>query len=737
MISELLHILFGAAFTVAVCVAAGALLLRRLRIALEDGEEHLFRFLAGSACVSLAVFLLAVLHQARKGVFLWAGCAVIAAAVAFARRGSAAGRFPELPRRWKAFFWTVFAAFFLVYFFHALAPETSPDGSGYHLGDVLRTWQARGFRWDYHSLYAAMPKGIEMLFLVAYSFGGFSSAALVHLAFQTALPLLIVCYGRRFGCPRAAVFAAIAVYASPVVGITGASAYNDLAVATLGYAGFFLLQVWNENKESKWLLLLGILCGFAVAVKYTAAVIPLYVAIFVAWRGQTASKRLQGIAVIALSSSICILPWILRDWFWLGNPAAPFLNSWFPNPWIYPGTERLYLQGLRYYPKVNHWWNIPLEVIVRGGLVPGMLGPVFLLTPMALLPWRQKRGQGLLLASLVFSVPSLLNTETRFWIPVLPFVALGIGLALAKWPRVLAAVAVAHALLCWPGILTLYAHPYAWCIRDIPVRAALRLTPEQDYIVARIPEYALGPVLEREVPVGGKVFSFAGRPEAYLNRDIIVGYESAPGTLAGDILMTPLEHGPSTVRRFRFTPVAARGVRVVETARADVFWSVAELRAFLAGRELPRVPAWRLSAKPNPWDVQLAFDNSYATRWRTWQAMRPGDRIEIDFGRLEELDQVAIESTYINESKLKVEVMAADGSWSPAAAEATDERLAPPTGLRRAATAELLVRGIGWLLINDTDSVAADLVRHPEYWGVTEIGRAGIVRVYRINPGAH
>jgi hypothetical protein len=40
-------------------------------------------------------------------------------------------------------------------------------------------------------------------------------------------------------------------------------------------------------------------------------------------------------------------------------------------------------------------------------------------------------------------------------------------------------------------------------------------------------------------------------------------------------------------------------------------------------------------------------------------------------------------------------------------------------------------------MINDTDSIAADLARYPEYWGVTEIGRAGVVRLYRINPGTH
>ena len=82
---------------------------------------------------------------------------------------------------------------------NALAPEISPDGSGYHLGNVARMWRNHGFVWDYHSMYSYFSQGIEMLFLVAFSFGRHSSAALVHFAFLCTLPLLMVCWGRRFG----------------------------------------------------------------------------------------------------------------------------------------------------------------------------------------------------------------------------------------------------------------------------------------------------------------------------------------------------------------------------------------------------------------------------------------------------------------------------------------------------------------------------------------------------------
>ena len=60
-------------------------------------------------------------------------------------------------------------------------------------------WRNHGFAWDYHSMYAYLSQGTEMLFLVAFTFGRHSAAALVHFTYLCTLPLLMVCWGRRFG----------------------------------------------------------------------------------------------------------------------------------------------------------------------------------------------------------------------------------------------------------------------------------------------------------------------------------------------------------------------------------------------------------------------------------------------------------------------------------------------------------------------------------------------------------
>ena len=90
-------------------------------------------------------------------------------------------------------------------------------------------------------------------------------------------------------------------------------------------------------------------------------------------------------------------------------------------------------------------------------------------------------------------------------------------------------MALLQAFLCWPAIMDTYCDRNAWRVRGFPFRAALRLEPESQYIASHVGDYALKAAIDQAVPVHGRIFSFAGRAAAYLDRDIIVGYESTQG----------------------------------------------------------------------------------------------------------------------------------------------------------------------------------------------------------------
>ena len=281
---EVIRILFGAAFTLVVSVVFGQLFLWRLRISLNKGEATAFAFLSGAALASVAVFFLCLVSMARWSVFLLVGLGTVA---------WWGWRFRPLVRRRKqqahvAWFNSYFVPFYLalavflfIYFINSLAPALSPPGATDHLGNIARIWQQHGFAWNYSTALSALPQGTEMLFLLAYSFGRDSSAALVHLFFLITLALLIVCYGKRFGFPKGGAFAAVLVVSAPVVGEAGVSADNDLALAALVFGVVYLLQVWDENKDVNLLISIGLLSGFASAVRYSGVLSLLFAAGFV------------------------------------------------------------------------------------------------------------------------------------------------------------------------------------------------------------------------------------------------------------------------------------------------------------------------------------------------------------------------------------------------------------------------------------------------------------------------
>jgi hypothetical protein len=729
---DVLSILFGGGFTVAVATALGSLVLGVLRVRLHRIEAALFQFIVGAGCLSFLTALLCLAHAARKGVFQWGGAAVLLAAWWVSRGRPPRRELPAVPLKWWAAFWGVFLAFGTFFLFTALAPEISPDGSGYHLGNVVRIWRNHGFVWDYHSMYSYFSLGTEMLFLWAFSFGRHSAAALVHFAFYLTLPWMLICWGRRFGHWKAGFFAAILLFVAPVIAKDGASAYNDLAVVTVIFAVFYLLQVWDETREYNLLILIGLLSGVAYAAKYTAFLAFPFAVTWI-WR----HSRGKGIGQIwmltrvAIPAAVIVAPWVLRNWFWLGNPLAPFMNSLFPNPYYHPGMEHIYAETLKHYIGIKHYWQIPLELTVRGGLVDGVFGPVLLLFPVALFACRFKVGRQLLAGALVFAVPAYFNVGSRFLIPCLPFLTLAIGIVLSEIPGALAMLALFEALVCWPPVVSTWCAPWTWRIASPPVDAAFRRAPAEAYMRKWLSDSALKTTVEAFVPKGQKVFSFAGRPEAYIDRDIVVSYESVLGNLVNDVLWTPQAHLPGSQLHFKMLPITTRGIRVVNMASNDAFWTVAELRIYSQGRELPRSPDWRLSAKPNGWEAQLAFDNNFATRWSTWQAMSPGDRIQVDFPTPQTVDDVVLECDPAWEAKVEVHILH-NGRWVPITNTFEVVKQGPPPGIRLAAAREVKDLGIHYILMNEGDLVYQEASKNATYWGFTELAKVDATHFYRI-----
>lgn len=730
-----LSILFGCLFTVVTAWALGTVLLRRLSLVFYRWEERLLAFLVGSACLSVIIFVLCAARLAWKSLFLILGVAIIGYAVRSGAHRFRGDPFPPLPRLWLWAFLVPFCAFTYLYFFNALAPETSPDGMAYHLGVIAKYQRAHGFVRITTDIYASLSEGIEMLFLFAFEYGRHSAAALVHFSFFLCLIFLILCYGRRIGRPAAGVAAAIFTYASPVIGFDGSIAYIDVGLAAVVFGLFYLLQIWDEDRNPKWLVPIAILTGFSYAVKYTAFVAIPYALGFIAWKSWRARKPvIRPVLVVSVLALAFILPWMAKNWIEVANPFSPFANRLFPNPYVHIWFEDYYRKFLRVY-SLTSYWQIPLQVTVRGDLTAGLLGPIFLLSPLALLALRFRAGRQLLLAALIFGLTYVTNVGTRFLIPAIPFLSLALALSLSKIEWLLAALMGVHAIACWPRVAPLYASPAAWRPLAISPKAGLRIQREEAYLSGH-GEYDLARMIEQFVPKDEKVFTFTQPGTSYTTRQLLVGYQGALNETLQDILWIPMirDFQPTRLLKFQFPPLEMRRLRVVETADLPASqWSVTELRVLLDGRELPRDPAWRLTAQPNPWEIQLAFDNSPATRWRTWEPTKPGMFVQIDFGHAQKLDSVVVESSGdTSAAKIRLEGLGMDGKWKIIADNPAESSRPNRISLRQAATAELKARGIRYLLVTDDNIGASDFRLNSKLWGMKVLGQHGSARLFYI-----
>jgi hypothetical protein len=496
--------LFGAAFTVSACYATGALLLARLRVTLKPAEKLPLTFLLGAACLHLSVFLLLALHVAYKPVLFVLLAGLIGAAIwrNKSRTHFATGYWFGVPWTVRILFGLIFAAFTVVYFANGWAPEVSADGSGYHLGVVSRYVRSHGLDRITTSMYASLSEGVEMIFVPAFAFGRHSAAALVHLAFAVALALAIFAYGRRAGNAWAGGAAALLTYLSPVVGKDASSAYIDLGVAAIAFAVFYWIEIWDTNRDPGLLIPIGLLAGYTYATKYTAAVMVLYALGFVAWR----SRKIRPLLVVGACAAVMMAPWMIKDWIFVQNPVAPFASDIFRNPYLHVMSIQTWAEYLRNYG-VENKWRLPIEVALDGGRTQGIVGPVFLAAPLALLALRFKAGRRLLVPGVLLLATYFGNVGTRFLIPCLPFFSLAMALALENVPVILALLVVLHAVTSWPWVLPRYANQYVWRIESFPYAAALRIIPENEFLHRQLDTYAPARLIEANVPKGKSVLN--------------------------------------------------------------------------------------------------------------------------------------------------------------------------------------------------------------------------------------
>ncbi len=713
-------------------LALGLAALRMLRIDLSRAEAICLGYILGSALASTLTLGIAALWLAREGLFL----AIAANALLLLwrqrewLRGLPPARLDSIPIALRLIFAAAWLVYGIVYFRQALSPEMSPDGMAYHLGLVNLWNHALGLLRN-NGMYAALPEGVEMLFLFAFAIGRHSAAALEHFSFLMCLPLLTILYGCRFGWPRGgAVVAALLVFASPLVAADGAAAYNDVALAAIVFGAVYLLEIWRHERGMGTLLAASLLAGFAFAVKYTAGPLLLFFAGTIVWEQRRAPRRQAAKALLAALAALALTPtpYLIRNAVWFQNPIAFFGNSVFRNRWFHVSAEREYKENVSHWHGVT-WRDMPRELTWGGPQTGESFGPAFAILPLALVgvAWPQTRR--LLVAGALLACAYAGDKSGRFLIPAVPLLAMVAAFALCRfrWTAWLAgAIAVAHLIVSWPTVGNRLHIDSGWRLMHIPWTAALRLQPEDEYL-RKDDRYTAARLIEERVPEAQPVFVFASGAvaQSYTTRPILVPWESALGETIGDCILDARNSADFPRRRWtaRFSIAKIRELVITQagsTAGQDI-WSINEILLWDRGRACPRAPGWHMDAFPNPWDIGLAFDGLEATRWRSWEWLRPGMWIGVRFDPPEELDHVEV---LCNDgqwaSRMAARALTTEGQWK--AAEATGWHMDPPADLRQEAMADIKRAGVRYFAVPRQRWTGEPFRGDSQGWGVRVIG---------------
>jgi len=545
-ITALRH-LYLAGWLCALMVLAGRPFLRRLRFD-TLAEELLFAAGLGAGAIGMALFALAV-------VGLWypallAALAVMATVLLLPANRDLGDRLRSAMRGWSSrprWGWTdrallaVIVVSVGIHLLGALAPEVFYDSLGYHLA-LPRLWLLRHRMVPTPSIcYAGIPALMEMLYGLALAVSDETVATLLHWAFGVAVLMLLALIARRLAGSRAALVAPMLLLTPPMLPLE-----FEHSMVELGACFLVGLSIWSlvrglsaAEGASRWLLLSGALSGFALATKYTSATVLVGIG-FALWVAglATGQRRLwwRRWAVVASVAVAVVLPWLVKNALFYGNPFHPMLEQLVP-AWRVSGFNaagfRLDAQARPLAWTFGSWsgflaWATELWPATMTWPPTGdTLGPAFLLSlPLLVFPrWTRRLGALAAAAAAGWLASSLVSTQIRFRLPSLTLacVVLAAGWSAEALPCLMRRagawllLAVSITSLAWSGYWQWLTGGWR-VVQGMTSKEAYLDRPHATY---PSPYFAAAQFINRATPPGSGCIVLGDSRAYYLERPVL------------------------------------------------------------------------------------------------------------------------------------------------------------------------------------------------------------------------
>jgi len=489
----------------------------------------------------------------------------------------------------------------------ALAPPLAGDALCYHLELPKRFLADHGLTFFRDNDNATFPLLTEMWFLWGLAVDGPITAQLMHwlcgiLTAGATYTLAVPYVGRSWSF----IASSVALLA-PGINNQMTAPLNDVALAmftTLTLAAWLRATTEADRTvRAKWLRLLGLMLGGALAVKYTALVFAAVSCVVIAMtiqrlRPSSRGEWIRGACAAAIVAVVVAGPWYLRAAYYRGDPLYPFLSTQATEgaPSTFPESKRPLGRGLGVL--VEAPWAMTMEPERFGGRAH-QLGPLFLaFVPCLAIAARRRELRALIVVTALYGTACvLLRQNVRFLFPLVPILAVIVAAVLREimvWEptprrmafaalgglvlfitvipvaRVRSTAAVAIGLESREAFLTRREPTFAaadWINRNLPADAFVLSQEQRAFYFApswtrenvyrrhtgyNRPTFGSTAPLEADLKAAGFTHLFlAEKPVDGLASNVPVGYDATLSTLADTAMAARPESGPQLVREWR------------------------------------------------------------------------------------------------------------------------------------------------------------------------------------------
>ena len=212
----------------------------------------------------------------------------------------------------------------------ALVPAFSTDALVYHLAVPKAYLETGGIINLPNNIFSFYPQHIEMLYLLALALGTDHLAQLTGLGIVFLLLIALYQYYRQSGSATYAILVPALFLSTPTFFAVTYSAYADLQAAAYTFMAFYSWENWRSRKQAGWFYMMTLFVGAALATKLSAIIALPIAFIGVFMRDKMSPKEfLRHFLILMLGALLLILPWWGRNYFFTGNPFAPFFMQIF------------------------------------------------------------------------------------------------------------------------------------------------------------------------------------------------------------------------------------------------------------------------------------------------------------------------------------------------------------------------------------------------------------------------